>query len=118
MSVEEVFDLTKIDRWFLIQIEEIVKIELELEKTNLNAISADEMRLLKKKGFSVALHMLPEGEKAKFEKELFKIYRTALKAGLDRHSAILERTCGIDTFIFQVDIVVEKVGEISGRNKW
>ncbi|MEY4363651.1 MAG: Carbamoyl-phosphate synthase large chain, partial [Pseudomonadota bacterium] len=52
MSVDEVFDLTKIDRWFLIQIEEIVKIELELEKTNLNAISADEMRLLKKKGFS------------------------------------------------------------------
>mgnify|MGYP003330359406 CR=1 FL=1 len=30
MSVEEVFSLTKIDRWFLIQIEEIVKIELEL----------------------------------------------------------------------------------------
>ena len=30
MSVEEVFALTKIDRWFLVQIEEIVKIELEL----------------------------------------------------------------------------------------
>ena len=34
------------------QIEEIVKIELELEKTTLDAITADELRLLKKKGFS------------------------------------------------------------------
>jgi carbamoyl-phosphate synthase large subunit len=52
MSVEEVFSLTKIDRWFLIQIEEIVKIELELEKTTLDAITADELRTLKRKGFS------------------------------------------------------------------
>jgi carbamoyl-phosphate synthase large subunit len=52
MSVEEVFSLTKIDRWFLVQIEEIVKIELELETTTLEAISAQELRALKKKGFS------------------------------------------------------------------
>ncbi|MEY2791329.1 MAG: Carbamoyl-phosphate synthase large chain, partial [Pseudomonadota bacterium] len=44
--------LTKIDPWFLVQIEEIVKIELELENTSLDAISADELRALKKKGFS------------------------------------------------------------------
>src|SRR3954466_5540257 len=31
MSVDEVYALTKIDPWFLVQIEEIVKIELELE---------------------------------------------------------------------------------------
>src|SRR5439155_15805555 len=31
-SVGEVHDLTKIDKWFLVQIEEIVKIELELDK--------------------------------------------------------------------------------------
>ena len=52
LSVDEVFDLTKIDRWFLVQIEEIVKIELELEKTTLDALSIDELRALKKKGFS------------------------------------------------------------------
>ena len=52
LSVDEVFDLTKIDRWFLVQIEEIVKIELELETTTLDAITADELRALKKKGFS------------------------------------------------------------------
>ncbi|NBY06628.1 MAG: carbamoyl-phosphate synthase large subunit, partial [Betaproteobacteria bacterium] len=52
MSVQEVFDLTKIDPWFLIQIEEIVKIELELETTTLEAITPKEFRILKKKGFS------------------------------------------------------------------
>ena len=52
LSVDEVFNLTKIDPWFLVQIEDIVKIELELETTNLKAISADELRALKKKGFS------------------------------------------------------------------
>jgi hypothetical protein len=30
--VDEVHDLTKIDKWFLVQIEEIVKIELELDQ--------------------------------------------------------------------------------------
>ena len=52
LSVDEVFNLTKIDPWFLVQIEDIVKIELELETTNLKAITADELRALKKKGFS------------------------------------------------------------------
>jgi len=52
LSVDEVFALTKIDPWFLVQIQEIVKIELELETTTLDAISAQELRALKKKGFS------------------------------------------------------------------
>ena len=52
LSVDEVFALTKIDPWFLVQIEEIVKIELELETTTLDAITAEELRALKKKGFS------------------------------------------------------------------
>jgi carbamoyl-phosphate synthase large subunit len=52
LTVDEVFDLTKIDRWFLVQIEEIVKIELELEKQTLSDLSDAELRLLKQKGFS------------------------------------------------------------------
>ena len=52
MSVEEVFALTKIDPWFLVQIEQIVKIELELETTSLDKIDAATMRALKQKGFS------------------------------------------------------------------
>ncbi len=52
MSVDEVYDLTKIDKWFLVQIEEIVKIELELETMSLDQIDKATLLLLKKKGFS------------------------------------------------------------------
>jgi len=52
LSVDEVYDLTKIDKWFLAQIEEIVKIELELEKTTLDEIDGPTLKMLKQKGFS------------------------------------------------------------------
>jgi len=52
MSVDEVHALTKIDPWFLVQIEEIVKIELELETRSLDVLDAPTLRALKKKGFS------------------------------------------------------------------
>ncbi|MDP3755611.1 carbamoyl-phosphate synthase large subunit [Polaromonas sp.] len=52
MSVDEVFALTKIDPWFLVQIEQIVKIELELETTTLDKIDEPTLRALKQKGFS------------------------------------------------------------------
>ncbi len=52
MSVDEVFALTKIDPWFLVQIEQIVKIELELETISLDKIDAVTLRTLKQKGFS------------------------------------------------------------------
>ena len=58
-SVEEVFAITKIDRWFLVQIEQIVKIELEIERLplppiggTLGVIDAATLRTLKQKGFS------------------------------------------------------------------
>ncbi len=59
MTVQEVFDLTHIDRWFLVQIEQIVQIELELERmpqpaqgTVLESLDATTLRALKQKGFS------------------------------------------------------------------
>ena len=52
MSVDEVFALTKIDPWFLVQIEQIVKVELELETMSLDQIDATTLRALKQKGFS------------------------------------------------------------------
>ena len=59
MSVDEVFALTKIDPWFLVQIEQIVKIELEIEQlpappngSAFDAIDAATLRALKQKGFS------------------------------------------------------------------
>ena len=52
MTLEEVQHFTKIDPWFLALIEELVSIELELEKKTLKEIGADELRALKRKGFS------------------------------------------------------------------
>ncbi len=51
-SMQEVFNLTKIDPWFLVQIEEIVRIEGEISGRPLESFSADELRQLKRKGFS------------------------------------------------------------------
>jgi carbamoyl-phosphate synthase large subunit len=52
MTLEEVFDFTAIDPWFLTQIEELVEIETALSHRLLNDIDADEMFKLKRKGFS------------------------------------------------------------------
>ena len=52
MSVRKVFDLTWIDPWFLVQIEDIVKDENALKEQSLDELSADGMRRLKRKGFS------------------------------------------------------------------
>jgi carbamoyl-phosphate synthase large subunit len=51
-TLDEVHHFTKIDPWFLVQIEEIVKIELQLEKTSLDAVDTATLRGLKQKGFS------------------------------------------------------------------
>ncbi|MCH1472496.1 MAG: carbamoyl-phosphate synthase large subunit, partial [Bacteroidia bacterium] len=45
---------TKIDRWFLEQIYELVKTEREIKKYSLENIAADVLRLAKQKGFSDA----------------------------------------------------------------
>jgi carbamoyl-phosphate synthase large subunit len=58
-TLDEVHDLTKIDKWFLVQIEQIVKIELDIDKLvdakgagALASLDAMTLRALKKKGFS------------------------------------------------------------------
>ncbi|MDP3189269.1 carbamoyl-phosphate synthase large subunit, partial [Limnobacter sp.] len=51
-SLEEVHQLTKIDRWFLVQIQDIVDTELELETKTLADLTEPVLRLLKRKGFS------------------------------------------------------------------
>jgi carbamoyl-phosphate synthase large subunit len=52
MSVAEVFAKTKIDKWFLTQIQELVYLELNLAHKNLDDITASELKILKQKGFS------------------------------------------------------------------
>ncbi|GED46771.1 carbamoyl-phosphate synthase large chain [Vreelandella aquamarina] len=54
MSVEEVFALTNIDRWFLVQIEDLVLTEAAVSKRALADLSARELFQLKRKGFSDA----------------------------------------------------------------
>ncbi|MEM8594017.1 MAG: carbamoyl-phosphate synthase large subunit, partial [Pseudomonadota bacterium] len=52
MSVDEVFELTKIDRWFLVQIEDLILDELSLADTQLSDLNEDALRRIKRKGFS------------------------------------------------------------------
>src|SRR5687767_13539657 len=51
-TLEEVHALTHIDRWFLVQIEDIIRIEMELDDRALDEIDAERLRELKRKGFS------------------------------------------------------------------
>jgi carbamoyl-phosphate synthase large subunit len=52
LTVEEVFELTKIDRWFLVQIEDIIKREQALVGRNLADLDRDLLYRLKRSGFS------------------------------------------------------------------
>ncbi len=55
LSVDEIFDICKIDRWFLVQLQQIVTIEMELSETSLGRIEAPLMRTAKEAGFSDSL---------------------------------------------------------------
>ncbi|MFW9616664.1 carbamoyl-phosphate synthase large subunit [Aquabacterium sp.] len=52
MTLDEVFEETKVDPWFLAQIEDIIKTEEQVKARKLESLSAEELRYLKKKGFS------------------------------------------------------------------
>lgn len=52
LSVDEVFERSAIDRWFLVQIEDIVKSEQQISGKQLNDLDADALRALKRKGFA------------------------------------------------------------------
>ncbi|HEU0233795.1 MAG TPA: carbamoyl-phosphate synthase large subunit [Gallionella sp.] len=54
MSMEEVFDISKIDPWFLVQIEDLIRQEKILADRTLESLSADELRTLKRNGFADA----------------------------------------------------------------
>ena len=80
-SVDEVFQFTKIDKWFLVQIEDIIKIELQLDALAeqhgdkaLASLSADTLRTLKQKGFS--------------DRRLAKLLKTTEKAVRDQRRAL------------------------------
>jgi carbamoyl-phosphate synthase large subunit len=51
-SLEEVFALTWIDRWWLVQIEDLVRTEQALRGASLRALTGERLLELKRKGFS------------------------------------------------------------------
>jgi carbamoyl-phosphate synthase large subunit len=73
-TVEEVYQLTHIDPWFLVQIKEIIDIELWLEKQSLEAIDKTTLLNLKKKGFA--------------DRRLAKLLKTTDKAVRERRHAM------------------------------
>ncbi len=52
MSLDEVFEATRIDRWFLVQIEDLVREEAAVREGGFDALDAERLRTLKRKGFS------------------------------------------------------------------
>jgi carbamoyl-phosphate synthase large subunit len=54
MTIEEVFNISKIDPWFLVQIDDLIAKELSLAGRTLGSLSADEVRTLKRSGFADA----------------------------------------------------------------
>ncbi len=54
LTVEDVFNISKIDRWFLVQIADLIRQEQSLLGRPLESVEADEMRALKRSGFADA----------------------------------------------------------------
>jgi carbamoyl-phosphate synthase large subunit len=52
MSVEEIYELTAIDPWFLDKMQELLESENFLKRTPLKDITADRLRFVKQQGFS------------------------------------------------------------------
>ncbi len=54
MSVDEVYEHSAIDPWFLVQIEDLIKEEAAVAQSSLQSLDADRIYRLKRKGFSDA----------------------------------------------------------------
>jgi len=54
LSVEEVFNVSKIDPWFLVQIADIIRQEKNLAGRTLESLDADHLRTMKRSGFADA----------------------------------------------------------------
>jgi carbamoyl-phosphate synthase large subunit len=52
MGLDEIYNETKVDPWFLEQIEELITMETELKQRKIDSLSAAELRFIKQKGFS------------------------------------------------------------------
>ena len=79
MTVEEVFNFTRIDPWFLTQIKELIDIEIGLDGRTLKSLDASEMRDLKSRGFSdkrLAALLKTTEDKVRARRWLHEVYPT------------------------------------------
>lgn len=74
LELEEVHELTRIDRWFLVQIEELIKLEAQVKEQGVKGLDKDKLFRLKRKGFSdrrlAKLLGIKEGELRKLRHDL------------------------------------------------
>ncbi len=81
LSVDDIFALTKIDPWFLVQIEELIQLEGEVAARGQHGLDADFLRKLKRKGFADArlakLTGVSEAEirKLRHRHNIFPVYK-------------------------------------------
>ncbi|TLU62015.1 carbamoyl-phosphate synthase large subunit [Thalassotalea litorea] len=81
LSVDDVFKATKVDPWFLIQIEDIVKHEQKVTDGGMAGLTVDYLRQLKRKGFAdirlAELIGVSEAEirKKRHAAEIFPVYK-------------------------------------------
>ncbi len=81
LSVEDIFGLTNIDPWFLVQIEELIKLESDVKDSGMSGMNQDFLRKLKRKGFSdIRLSLLlgiseSEMRKLRHRHEIFPVYK-------------------------------------------
>ncbi|MDZ7590365.1 MAG: carbamoyl-phosphate synthase large subunit [Rubrivivax sp.] len=74
MTLDEIFEETAIDPWFLAQIQQLVQVEQQVAARDLFTLSAAELRFLKQKGFS--------------DRRLAKLLRTHQHAVRERRHAL------------------------------
>jgi carbamoyl-phosphate synthase large subunit len=75
-SIDEVFEYTKIDRWFLHQIQELAEMAVRLRKERIETISVELLRTAKRMGFSdqrLALLMNTSAEQIRRRRKTEKV---------------------------------------------
>ena len=81
ISMKTILSLTKIDKWFLGQIEELIELEKEIEKFDIDTIPAQLMRTAKEKGYAdrQIAHLLQclesEVHKKRKEMKINRVYK-------------------------------------------
>ena len=81
LSLEEIFKLTNIDPWFLVQIEELLNLETQVKESGMSSMDKDFLYKLKRKGFAdsrlAALLGVSESEmrKLRYRHEIYPVYK-------------------------------------------